>query len=150
MDDPSTDPLENDDYQVVSGELELNTGLFRNEAVFPAVLTDGLFIEILLQDSKKVFRQLDSTVKDRRLRLDPVFHSTNGSDNGSKTNGSLQNGSETNVFFITRQNNQTSVATCPFVVGQSIAFSNSDNTSLTTTDCHITRIEPKQIVTGKR
>jgi hypothetical protein len=48
-------------FQKMKGELHLNTGLFRNEAVFPALLTDGLFVEILLQDAKKVFRTLDST-----------------------------------------------------------------------------------------
>jgi hypothetical protein len=131
----------NDDFQVVSGELELNTGLFRNEAVFPAVLTDGLFIEILLQDSKKVFRQLDSTIKNRRLRLNPIFHSTNGSDSASATSGSLQNGSETDTIFLQRANNQTSVDTCPFVVGQSVRLATSDNSSHTVTDTRITQIE---------
>lgn len=136
-----TTDFANTDFQVVTGELELNTGLFRNEAVFPAVLTDGLFIEILLQDSKKVFRQLDSTVKDRRLRLSPVFHSTNGSDNGSATNGSLKNGSDTKTIFLQRKNNQTSVDTCPFVVGQSVALVASDNSSFSTDATHITQIE---------
>ena len=129
------------DFQVVSGELELNTGLFRNEAVFPAVLTDGLFIEILLQDSKKVFRQLDSTVRDRRLQLNPVFHSTNGSDNSSQTNGSWKSGEAISSFFITRDNNQTGVSTCPFVVGQEISFVTADNTSLNASKAHITQIE---------
>lgn len=129
------------DFQVVSGELELNTGLFRNEAVFPAVLTDGLFIEILLQDSKKVFRQLDSSVRDRRLQLNPVFHSTNGSDNGSLTNGSWKADAAISSFFITRDNNQTAVSTCPFVVGQEISFVTADNASLNASKAHITQIE---------
>ncbi len=113
------------DFKVCQGVLHLNTGLFRNEAVFPAMLTDGLFIEILLQDSRKVFRQLDSVNRNRHLSLNPVFHSTNGSDNGSRTNGSWKNGSDLGVgksFFITRDNNQTSTATCPFVVGEKITF----------------------------
>ena len=131
------------DFQTVSGELELNTGLFRNEAVFPALLTDGLFIEILLQDATKVFRKLDSTIRDRRLQLNPVFHSTNGSDNGSKTNGSGQwtNGSAISSFFITRDNNQTNVATCPFVVGERISFVTNDNVSLNGSEATITQIE---------
>ena len=136
----------NSDFQVVTGELELNTGLFRNEAVFPALLTDGLFVEILLQDSKRVFRQLDSTVKDRRLGLNPVFFSTNGSDSAAGLeSGSFADGGTTDTLFIDRANNQTSVDTFPFVVGQSVALALTDNSSFTATDAHITRIE---LITG--
>ena len=137
-----TSDFSNNDFQVVSAELELNTGLFRNDAVFPVVLTDGLFLEILLQDSKRVFRQLDSTVQDRRLGLNPIFFSTNGSDAAAGlTSGSLADGDTTDTLFLDRAQNQTSVDTCPFVVGQSVALALADNTSFTTTDAHITRIE---------
>tara|TARA_R110002167_G_scaffold253563_1_gene459835 strand:+ start:1152 stop:2942 length:1791 start_codon:yes stop_codon:yes gene_type:complete len=129
------------DFQVVTGELELNTGLFRNDAVFPALLTDGLFIEILLQDSTKVFRQLDSTMESRRMNLNPVFHSTNGSDNGSLTNGSWKDKTSISSFYVTRQNNQTSVPTFPFVVGQRVGFAKPDGTSLNGSSASITQIE---------
>jgi len=136
----------NSDFQVVTGELELNTGLFRNEAVFPALLTDGLFVEILLQDSKRVFRQLDSTVKDRRAALNPIFFSKNGSDSAAGLeSGSFADGGTSDTLFIDRANNQTSVDTFPFVVGQSVALALTDNSSFTTTDAHITRIE---LITG--
>ena len=132
----------NSDLQVVTGELELNTGLFRNDAVFPALLTDGLFVEILLQDSKRVFRQLDSTIQDRRLGLNPQFFSTNGSDSAAGlTLGVLASAATTNVLFLSRAQNQTSVATCPFVVGQSVALALADNSAVTATAVHITKIE---------
>jgi len=105
------------DFHVAKGELHLNTGLFRNEAVFPSLLTDGLFVEILLQDSKKVFRGLDSVNRNRRLHLNPVIHSLNGSDNDS---ASWANGAESNKIFLSRDNNQTSTQVCPLVVGQKI------------------------------
>ena len=41
------------DFQEVKAELHLNTGLFRNEAVFPALLTDGIFIEIYYRTVKR-------------------------------------------------------------------------------------------------
>lgn len=133
---------EANDFQEVKAELHLNTGLFRNEAVFPALLTDGIFIEILLQEKKKLFRKLDSVNEFRRLRLNPVFHSINGSDNGSATNGSLVNGGTTNELFLTRDNNQTSVPTCPFVVGQKIALKAPDgNNASVTAPQTITQIE---------
>jgi hypothetical protein len=115
------------ELKVVKGELHLNTGLFRNEAVFPALLTDGLFIEILLQDKKKVFRKLDSVAKDRSLRLNPMFHSITGSDTASHTSGSFENGDTTTSFYVTRDNNMTSTNVFPFVVGQQFSLVDYDN-----------------------
>ena len=113
------------DFHVAKGELHLNTGLFRNEAVFPALLTDGLFVEILLQDAKKVFRGLDSVNRNTRLHLNPRVHSINGSDLGS---ASWANAAVTNKIYLTRDNNQTSTQVCPFVVGQKITVVSDTNT----------------------
>lgn len=144
----STSFTDGSDYnlQKVKGELHLNTGLFRNEAVFPALLTDGLFIEILLQDNKKVFRTLDSTNRYRRLRLNPVYHSINGSDNGRATNGSFAHvgasaNASSDTFYFTHDNNQTSVATFPFVVGEKVTFVSQDNASVNGSIARITQIE---------
>jgi len=133
-------------FQKTKGELHLNTGLFRNEAVFPALLTDGIFVEILLQDARKVLRSLDSTNRYRRLRLNPVYHSINGSDNGRATNGSfaavnVSANASSNVFFFTHDNNQTSVATFPFVVGEKVTFVSGDNASVNGSVARITQIE---------
>jgi len=132
---------DDNELKTVKGELHLNTGLFRNEAVFPALLTDGLFIEILLQDKKKVFRKLDSVAKERSLRLNPMFHSINGSDSGSATSGSLQNGSTATSFYVTRDNNMTSTNVFPFVVGQKFSFVDYDNKKLNASVGTITQIE---------
>ena len=133
--------LADNDFQVVKGELHLNTGLFRNEAVFPAMLTDGLFIEILLQDKKKVFRKLDSTNEFRKLRLNPMFHSRNGSDNGSAVSGSLIDGGTATSFCVTRDNNQTSTNVFPFVVGQKFSLASYDGSVVNASVGTITRIE---------
>lgn len=144
----STSFTDESDYnlQKVKGELHLNTGLFRNEAVFPALLTDGLFIEILLQDNKKVFRSLDSTNRYRRLRLNPVYHSINGEDATRATNGSFANvgasaNASSDTFYFTHDNNQTSVATFPFVVGEKVTFVSQDNASVNGSIARITQIE---------
>ena len=133
-------------FQKTKGELHLNTGLFRNEAVFPALLTDGIFVEILLQDARKVLRSLDSTNRYRRLRLNPVYHSINGSDNARATSGSFaalsaSANASSNVFFFTHDNNQTSVATFPFVVGEKVTFVSGDNASVNGSFARITQIE---------
>lgn len=129
------------DFEEVKAELHLNTGLFRNEAVFPALLTDGIFIEILLQDSKRVFRKLDSVNEFRKLRLNPMFHSVNGSDSGSATNGSFEDGDTTTSFYVTRDNNQTSVGTFPFVVGQKFTLASYTGTVVNGSVGTITQIE---------
>jgi hypothetical protein len=132
--------------QKVKGELHLNTGLFRNEAVFPSLLTDGLFVEILLQDAKKVFRTLDSTNRYRRLKLNPVYHSINGSDAGRATSGSFAHvgasaNASSDTFYFTHDNNQTSVATFPFVVGEKVTFVSGDNASVNGSIAIIDQIE---------
>tara|TARA_R100000654_G_scaffold68770_1_gene97939 strand:- start:7287 stop:9077 length:1791 start_codon:yes stop_codon:yes gene_type:complete len=132
-------------FQKVKGELHLNTGLFRNEAVFPSLLTDGLFVEILLQDAKKVFRTLDSTNRYRRLRLNPVYHSINGSDAARATSGSFANAATSDTFFFTHDNNQSSVATFPFAVGEKVTFVSGDNASV---NGSIGRIKQIEQVTG--
>jgi hypothetical protein len=117
------------DFHVATGQLHLNTGLFRNEAVFPALLTDGLFIEILLQDSRRVFRTLDSGNRNRHLKLNPVFHSINGSDSQTASSGSWVDGGTTDTIFLTRDNNMTSTQVCPFVVGEKIQVASVENLS---------------------
>ncbi len=132
--------------QKVKGELHLNTGLFRNEAVFPSLLTDGLFVEILLQDARKVVRSLDSTNRYRRLKLNPVYHSINGSDGSRATNGSFaavsaSANASSDTFYFTQDNNQTSVATFPFVVGEKVTFVSNDNASVNGSVARITEID---------
>jgi hypothetical protein len=113
------------DFQVVKGELHLNTGLFRNSAVFPSVLTDGLFVEILLRDAQTVFRQLDSTLAYRRLPLNPWLDSLNGSD--AVPTAWAAGASGISEFYMENAiNNQTSLGTFPFVVGQHVTFATED------------------------
>ena len=114
-------------FTTVKGLLSLNTGLFQNDAVFPAVLTDGIFIEILLKEAKQVFRKLDTCNYFRRTNLCPLFHSTNGSD-GVPNSGSFIASATTTSFYVTRANNQTSQTTFPFVVGQRVALALENKT----------------------
>ena len=146
---PTEITWKSDPFDTVKCELQLNTGLFRNEAVFPALLTDGIFLEILLQDKNRVFRSLDSTAVNRQVKLNPEFHSLNGSDAGALTSGSgaWTSTALSNVFYLTRGNNMTSVQTCPFVVGERVQMATSElATGAITKDCwsaagEISRIE---------
>lgn len=124
----STSLMSNAQYRTVKALLKLPAGIFQNDKVFPLQLTDGLRIEILLEDATKVFRQLDTIHRDRTILSNPRFHSVNGSDNASTTND-WQNGSATTSVYLTRDNNQSSAANCPFCVGEQVSFFNPDSGS---------------------
>jgi len=113
-----------DSYVKAQVCLPLHTGIFQNDKIFPNLLTDGLYIEILLEDNSRVFRQMDQVSLERRAQSNPYFHSTNGSFD-DKT-GSIATGVTTiDTIYIQRRNNQTSVSNFPFVVGEKVNFANN-------------------------
>ena len=114
--------------QKVKCLLPLNTGIFTSDRVFPNMLTEGLVLEIILEDNTNVFRQLDTTLSHRDCHRCPWFQSVDGS--GSATTGSISstavgtNGSFT-TFYLRRDNQQGAggvVGNCPFVVGQNVVL----------------------------
>ena len=115
--------------------LPLNTGIFQSERVFPSMLTEGLIIEIILEQNTNVFRQLDTTLQFRNTVQKPVFQSQDGS--GSQTTGGIAvaatgtNGSFTS-FYLRPDNQQGAggvVGNCPFVVGQDVVLADIDNSA---------------------
>ena len=102
--------------------IPLETGIFRSEKVWVNMLT-GLEIVITLEDAYKVLRPLDNAMRNRRLRLNPVFHSLNGSTGPDD----WANGSGSDTFYISRDNSQIAPYQCPFVVGERINFVKDTN-----------------------
>ena len=84
----------------------------------------GLEIVITLEDAFKVLRPLDNTIKDRRLRLNPRFHSLNG----SSAPDNWVNGSASTSFYVSKTNSNLTPETVPFVVGERINFVDPSNT----------------------
>lgn len=123
-----------DQRQKVKCLLPLNSGIFQSERVFPNMLTEGLVIEIILEENTNVFRQLDTTLQYRETMSCPVFQSVDGSASASgKINTTLTavNGSFTS-FYLRRDNQQGAgnvVGNCPFVVGQNVVLVASDDSS---------------------
>ena len=114
-----------DTFEFVKTKLciPLETGIFRSEKVWVNMLT-GLEIVITLEDAYKVLRPLDNAMRYRRLRLNPIFHSLNG----STAPDNWVNGSGSDRFYITRDNSQIAPYQCPFVVGERINFVKDTNT----------------------
>jgi len=107
--------------------IPLHTGIFADSStIFPVMMTNGLYIEIDLNDAGFVIKQLDSVLRDTRLKLNPFFHSLNGSD----TPDGWVNGSGSDTFYVSSKNNlggTDRVDKFPFVVGETFKFAKSDN-----------------------
>ncbi len=113
--------FKNADYQTVKGLIKLPTGIFQNDRIFPLMMTDGLRVEIILEDATKSVRQLATVLRDQRVTANPMFHSLNGS-NASGGATAWAAGAPATSMYLQRANGVTSVATCPFVVGEKISL----------------------------
>lgn len=120
----SGNKVSSDSFQFVKTKLciPLETGIFRSEKVWVNMLT-GLEIVITLEDAYKVLRPLDNAMRYRRLRLNPVFHSLNG----STAPDDWANASSSDRFYIEKTNSQIAPYQCPFVVGERINFAKNTN-----------------------
>lgn len=107
--------------------IPIHTGIFANsDTIFPVMMTNGLYMEIDLNDGPAVIKQLDSVLLDRQIPLNPVFHSLNG----SSAPDSWSNGSAATKFYVDTDNSisgQYRVSKFPFVVGETINFARTNN-----------------------
>ena len=107
--------------------LPLHTGIFADSvSIFPVMMTNGLYIEIDLNEAEYVIKQLDSVLRDVRTKLNPHFHSLNG----SSTPNDWVNGSGADTFYVSDLNNlggADRVARFPFVVGETFNFCLANN-----------------------
>ena len=126
-----------DNFQTVKALLKLPTGIFQNDKIFPLGLTEGLRVQIILEDANRPFRQLDSTCKYRNLMANPRFHSINGSNTAPSAwaAGALVSPGR---LYVQRSNQCTDIQNFPFVVGETIAFqSTTDSTKDTATTAEV-------------
>jgi hypothetical protein len=101
-------------------KLPLHTGIFQNDKIVPIGLMNGLFVTILTSENRRVFRQLDSVSYDRRLPLNPIYHSLNGSTDGPDSWTTAQQ-----VFYVKHDNNNWRVDNFPLVVGEEFGMASS-------------------------
>ena len=126
-----------DDFVTAKLSLPIHSGLFADggDKIFPVMLTDGLFIEIDLEDPARFIKQLDSVNRSRRVKQNPVFHGIDAAGNALN----ISNGQDRTEIFLGKQNNMISVANCPFVKGErigicAIANPHTEECNLWTTD----------------
>ena len=119
--------------------LPLHTGIFSNSKVFPALLTEGLRIEIILEDADRCVKIPDvmNPFRDPRQKL--KFHSLTGREDQTGTNagawtciegagGAVSPTDSTDVLYVARPNDCIDLDSCPFVIGQNIAVFRSGKT----------------------
>ena len=125
-----------DEYRTVKGLLQLNTGIFSNSKIFPIAMTEGLVVEIIFEEARRVFRTLDQTSRYRHLQANPFFMSSNGTDDTAAPalpNSAPQfpvaaNASAFREFFVRRDNCQgwsANIKAFPFCIGEEITFMNA-------------------------
>ena len=100
----------------------IHSGIFSG-AVFPVLMSSGLYLEFDLEPASRVIKQLDSVLATRRLPLNPVFRGTVvGGTNWTASTSKTE-------IFIEHDNNlkgDEALAKFPFVVGENFTFKKSD------------------------
>tara|TARA_R110001599_G_scaffold46913_1_gene136883 strand:- start:3054 stop:4907 length:1854 start_codon:yes stop_codon:yes gene_type:complete len=116
-----------ENFETVKALLKIPGGIFGNDKVYPLQLTDGLRIEILLEQPNRVFRQTESVIRDKNIMSNPVFHSVDGDFNSPTAWGTAAAGAAnvTTTVYLDRANNQTGIENCPFTIGEEISFYNA-------------------------
>ncbi len=107
-------------YNLAKVLIPLHTGIFQSPKVFPSLLTEGLRIEILLEDAERCVRLPDTIHPNRRRSLGLEFHSTDGIDDTIDLAGAWAAEGDTQDIYVQRTNNMTSIENCPLVIGQKI------------------------------
>jgi hypothetical protein len=118
-----TSDFGNDDFTTAKVCLPIHTGIFADsDKIFPVMMTQGLYIEIDLEDASRCIKVLDSVNRNRRMKQNPHFHGRDAA--GS----SLPVGDvERTEILLGLQNNMRSVADCPFVRGERIGICSKTN-----------------------
>lgn len=116
-----------DQFTTAKVSLPLHTGIFADsEKIFPCMLTGGLYVEIDLQDCARCVVQLDSVNRHRRIKQNPLIRGSTAGAVGFP----ISTATEYTEIFLALDNNMTSAANCPFVVGEKVGIcSSTDPTS---------------------
>lgn len=114
-----------DDFLTAKLSLPIHCGMFADggNKIFPVMMTDGLIVEVDIEDPARIIKQLDSVNRHRRMKQNPVFHGIT-SGGGALT---IANATDRTEIFLAKSNNMTSVANCPFVKGEKVGICSATN-----------------------
>tara|TARA_R110002153_G_scaffold265870_2_gene428774 strand:+ start:2010 stop:3839 length:1830 start_codon:yes stop_codon:yes gene_type:complete len=108
-----------DDFLTAKVSLPIHCGLFAESSkIFPVMMTDGLFVEVDIEDPARFVKQLDSVNRHRRMKQNPIFHGVDVGGNAL----TVVNATNRTEIFLGLQNNMMRVENCPFVKGERIGI----------------------------
>lgn len=102
------------EQQWVKLQLPLHTGIFRSKKIFPVVMTKGLRIEIMLEEAKKIIKNLITTSNDKHV---------------PRLGVAIANAAVLTTLDLSTVNHITTVESCPFKVGEEIEVVDNDGTN---------------------
>lgn len=123
-------------YQKAKITIPIHCGVFASDKVWPNMLTNGVTLSLELESNTNVFRMLDSTSKERRIKANPKVNGL-GAVNGSLAGS----GSDTTEVFIEPDNSCFKVENFPFVVGQKFKLTSATYTDASLNAGTISQIE---------
>lgn len=113
-----------DDFLTAKVSLPIHCGLFAESSkIFPVMMTDGLFVEVDIEDPARFVKQLDSVNRHRRMKQNPIFHGVDVAGGALVIN----NATNRTEIFLGLQNNMMRVENCPFVKGERIGICSATN-----------------------
>lgn len=98
------------------------SGVFSG-AIFPNMMTNGLYVELDLMPAPRIVKQLDSVVRSRRTPLCPKFKSLDG----SAADDWAVNATVVTFFHLLKENSMRTIGDVPFVVGETVLFQKTDS-----------------------
>tara|TARA_R110000765_G_scaffold68108_1_gene131627 strand:- start:3191 stop:5050 length:1860 start_codon:yes stop_codon:yes gene_type:complete len=120
---PAARNFDNTDFVEAKCSLPLHTGIFADsEKLFPVMMTQGLYIEIDLEDAARCIKQLDSVNRHRRMQQNPLVQGSDAAGTAFAADGTALAGTDFTEIFLTKDNNMLTVDDCPFVKGEVIGI----------------------------
>jgi len=115
--------------------IPIHSGVFSG-AIFPVMMSNGLYLEFDLQPAPRVIKQLDSAILSRRIKLNPVFHACVTTIPAEQL--TWDQNDIVDVIYVAHDNNLSgpdALARFPFCVGETINFAlGTDVSDISTTD----------------
>jgi hypothetical protein len=129
--------------------IPIHSGVFSG-AIFPVMMSNGLYLEFDLQPAPRVIKQLDSVLASRRTKLNPVFHACVTDAPAEQL--FIDQNDTFDTIYIAKDNNLSgddALARFPFCVGESFQFVLGTNAgSISETDVPMVILEINACTTG--
>ena len=142
-DEPDADVTSAPNFISAKITLPIHCGVFAEcEKVYPNLLTNGIYLELVMASGRNLFRQMDGALLERRPVLNPAVYGV------TNAGGNWTNNTAKHEFWMKYNNNAKVSGLCPFIVGEKVGFYRPSNATIVpltengaTDTAEITKIE---------